>query len=366
LLLGIYRDAWERRQLEARVLQSQKLHAVGLLAAGVAHEFNNLLTGLGGYATLGLREPGVAEPVRDFFRKIAALAQRAARLTRQLLSATRRPAVSREPVVLEDHVRSAAEVLAVLLGNDVTLTVDLPAPGGPPLLALADANQLQQAFLNLVLNARDALTAPGPIVCRLRHVVYDQEQPAFPGNIPAGDYAVIEVQDRGSGMTREVLDRALDPFFTTKEPGRGTGLGLPMVLGVAHSHHGHLRIDSEPGRGTCVGLYLPRWTGPADGPAASEDATGLVAEREHLWGRHCLVTHDPQEVLGLVRYCLDRHGPRVTCAVSSSEELRLPGPDGGPRLRQDEPAAPGGQHFSAPRALPDSSAPPAGPEPSDG
>src|SRR5205085_1093775 len=129
-----------------------------------------------------------------------------------------------------------------------------------------DANQLQQVLINLCVNARDALAqqAPAPIYIRLRHRVLAHELPAFPQSVPPDDYVVIEVEDHGSGMAPEVLSQALDPFFTTKDVGQGTGLGLPVAFGIVHGHHGVLAIDTASGQGTKVGLYLPRLVGAAE------------------------------------------------------------------------------------------------------
>jgi signal transduction histidine kinase len=143
----------------------------------------------------------------------------------------------------------------------VILEVGARSADSSPLLVEADGAQLQQALLNLALNARDALVEPAPITFTLQQAVLTAEQPALPEPVPAGDYVMIAVTDSGCGMPPDVLSQALDPFFTTKDVGRGTGLGLPVVLGIVHAHHGYLTLESSPGKGTRVGLYLPRLKG---------------------------------------------------------------------------------------------------------
>ncbi|HZT82398.1 MAG TPA: response regulator [Gemmataceae bacterium] len=345
--VGIQRDVTERKQLERQLLQAQKMQSVGTLAGGVAHEFNNLLAGINGYAALSLREPGVGGTLREFLQHIVDLSERAAALTRQLLTFARKPALTRQPTAIADLLRNTAELVSRTLRVEVALDLG-EADDGQPLIVEADANQLQQAVVNLALNARDALQgagreargaqagdgaaargprpAPEGIQFRLRHAEVEAEVPAFPQNVPPGDYVLVEVSDRGSGMAPEVLSQALDPFFTTKEVGKGTGLGLPMVFGIVQGHQGHLAIDSEPGRGTTVGLYLPR----ARVPFGEEEArpsfeAGQVLEPEADQGRSILVIDDEEAVLDVVRRFLEIAGHRVLGASSGPAALDLLG-----------------------------------------
>src|SRR5262245_16960156 len=255
--VGIYRDMSERKQIERQLFQAQKMQSVGTLAGGVAHEFNNLLAGIQGYAALGLREPDLRPAVREFLDLIVGLSDRAANLTRQLLAFARKPSLTRQPTSMAALLRSTADLVRHSLGIDVTLDI---ATDAESFTAFADANQLQQVLINLSLNARDSMPqpAPRPLEFRLRHVHTLGGQPAFPQNVPAGDYVVIDVEDHGAGMSADVLGQALDPFFTTKEIGQGTGLGLPVAFGIVHGHQGHLTIRSRAGLGTCVSVYLPR------------------------------------------------------------------------------------------------------------
>jgi PAS domain S-box-containing protein len=339
--VGIQRDVTAHRQLERQLLQAQKMQSLGTLAGGVAHEFNNLLAGINGYAALGLREPDLGPTVREFLQHVVDLSERAATLTRQMLTFARKPTLARKRLDLARLSRDTAELVTRSLHQEVRL--ELP-PGGDaavPLWVEADANQLQQALINLAINARDAQRecaarqTPGaaeathepsqsPIVFRLARVLLRDEQPAFPQNIPPGDYVLLQVEDQGVGMTPEVMAQSLDPFFTTKDVGEGTGLGLPMVFGIVHGHHGYLAIDSAPGRGTRIGLYLPRRTTEAlAAPPAptSPGATEAAAASEA--GGTVLVIDDEEAVLDVMHRYLQVAGYEVLCATSGRDGLEM-------------------------------------------
>ncbi|HZY84601.1 MAG TPA: response regulator [Gemmataceae bacterium] len=326
--VGIQRDVSEHKALERQLLQAQKMQSVGTLAGGVAHEFNNLLAGINGYAALGLREGGLSPTLRQFLEHVVDLSERAAGLTRQLLAFARKPALSRQRTSMVNLVRGTAELVQRTLHQEVV--VDVAEGAEESLLVVeADGNQLQQALVNLALNARDAVRErpappgeqPPPITFRLRHAVPTAEQPGFPQRVPPGDYVVLEVQDQGTGMTPEVLNQALDPFFTTKEVGQGTGLGLPMVFGIVQGHQGFLTIDTARGVGTRIGLYLPRLADAPDGDRTPLYRDAEVLEPEPTAGRAILVIDDEEAVLDVVCRFLQIAGHRVTCASSGQQAL---------------------------------------------
>jgi two-component system cell cycle sensor histidine kinase/response regulator CckA len=332
--VAILRDVSEHRHLERQLRQAQKMQSVGTLAGGVAHEFNNLLAGINGYASLALREPGLGDTAQEFLGNIVALSERAASLTRQLLTFARKPPLTRRPTSPAELLRSTRDLVTRTLHQEVALDLDERSADGEPLLVSADANQLQQALVNLALNAHDAVRSLGPkngqggpspatpaLVFRLRHEVLTAEQPAFPQNVPPGDYVLLEVEDRGCGMTDKVLSQALDPFFTTKEVGQGTGLGLPMVFGIVQGHHGFLSIDSTTGRGTRVGLYLPRLQGQERREPAEPFEPGQILEPEAMPGRSILVIDDEAAVQDVIRRYLEIPGHRVACASSGQEGI---------------------------------------------
>jgi DNA-binding response OmpR family regulator/signal transduction histidine kinase len=322
--VGIYRDIGERKQMERQLFQAQKMQSVGTLAGGVAHEFNNLLAGIQGYAALGLREPGLAPDLHEFLANIVQLSERAANLTRQLLAFARKPALTRQPAVIARMLTGTADLVRRSLNLDVALDLQEPTREGAPWMALADTNQLQQVLVNLCVNARDALRdaltqrPATPIAIRLRHRLVSVEMSAFPQSVPPGDYIVIEVEDRGSGMTAEVLNQALDPFFTTKDVGQGTGLGLPVAFGIMTGHQGFLTIDSRPNEGTLVRLYLPRLVDDKR-PAPFEPMQLL--EPETTPSRHILVIDNEEAVTDVIRRFLAIAGHDVMCVTSG--ELAL-------------------------------------------
>jgi PAS domain S-box-containing protein len=337
----ILRDVSERKHLERQLLQAQKMQSVGTLAGGIAHEFNNLLAGINGYASLALREPGLTATAHEFLRNIVALSERAASLTRQLLTFARKPPLTRRPMAPVELVRATRDLVTRTLHQELVLDMADRAADGGPLLVEGDANQLQQALVNLALNAHDALQGgkatrrPGdngneagpagsagpPVVFRLRPEVLTAERPAFPQNVPPGDYVVLEVIDQGCGMTDKVLGQALDPFFTTKDVGQGTGLGLPMVFGIIQGHQGYLTLSSAPDRGTCVGLYLPRLAAPERREAAPAFEAGQVLEPEAVPGCNILVVDDEEAVQDVIRRFLEIAGHHVTCAGRGQEAI---------------------------------------------
>ena len=343
--VGIQRDITEHKQLERALLQAQKMQSVGTLAGGVAHEFNNLLAGINGYAALGLREADAGPTLRDFLQRIVSLSERAAGLTRQLLAFARKPALTRQRTGMVDLVRNTADLVGRTLNQEVV--VDLPGDEREhrSLLVEADANQLQQALVNLALNARDALRAgtvdracsasvpsreAESIAFRLRSALFAREQPAFPQHVPPGDYVIVEVEDHGSGMSADVLNQALDPFFTTKDVGQGTGLGLPMVFGIVQGHQGYLTIDSALGRGTRVSLYLPRASSKVEAAeTALPRGDGEEMQPATMPSRSILVIDDEEAVLDVVRRVLEIAGHEVACVSS--------GPDALERLNTGQP-----------------------------
>jgi PAS domain S-box-containing protein len=337
--VGIQRDVTAHKQLEQQLLQAQKMQSIGTLAGGVAHEFNNLLAGINGYAALGLREAGLSPTLREFLQQVVDLSQRAAILTRQLLTFARKSTLVRRRLDVAELARDTAELVTRSLHQEVRL--ELPAgEGAVPLWVEADANQLQQALINLAINARDAQreraarepagadAAPRdrcqpPVVFRLTRALLTGEQSAFPQNIPPGDYVLLQVEDQGMGMTPEVMAQSLDPFFTTKDVGEGTGLGLPMVFGIVQGHQGYLAIDSAPGRGTRIGLYLPRLTQGLTGPTIAAAPDAAEAEIQPAPGGTILVIDDEEAVLDVVRRYLEVAGHEVVCATSGRDGLEM-------------------------------------------
>jgi CheY-like chemotaxis protein len=213
---------------------------------------------------------------------------------------------------------TTADLVRHSMNVEVSVDID-PADEG--LVALADQNQLQQVLVNLCLNSRDAMPpgATQPLEFRLRHRLLIGELSAFPQNVPAGDYVVLDVEDRGSGMSQTVLAQALDPFFTTKDVGQGTGLGLPVAFGIVHGHQGLLTLKSEVGRGTCVSIFLPRLAEPGE-VSAPADRTHVL-EPEATPRRQILVVDDEEAVRDVVCRFLEIAGHQVVCVKNGAEAL---------------------------------------------
>ena len=259
LIYAVGRDVTEQQELQEQLRQAQKMEAVGQLTGGIAHDFNNLLTGIMGSLDMLQRHhrAGRQEKFDQYLHSALSSAQRAAALTQRLLAFSRRQALDLQPIQVNDSVSSMEELLLRSLRGDIELVLELDAGLWQ---ALTDAHQLESALLNLVINARDALPDGGTIRIETRNVYLDESGNGLDA-VSAGDYVALLVTDDGTGMPPEVMARAFDPFFTTKPIGQGTGLGLSMIYGYAKQSKGHVRLDSLPGRGTTVGLYLPRYLG---------------------------------------------------------------------------------------------------------
>lgn len=317
---GALADATARRQLEEQLRQAQKMEAIGKLAGGIAHDFNNLLMAIGGY-TAAVREQvsSNATAVADL-EEIQRAAGRAAGLTRQLLAFSRQQVLAPQLLDLPTVVDSLGNMLRRLIGEDINLQIEHLA--GPCAVKI-DASQLEQVLLNLTLNARDAMPAGGQLRLQTRTEVVAAKEPQPGTALPPGRYAVLVVQDTGSGMGEEVRARAFDPFFTTKEPGKGTGLGLATVYGIVRQSGGHIALESQLGRGTSVQIYLPLVATPALQPTGGEDAR--LAPSASAPTARILVVEDEPVVRELVMRLLRRAGHQVTGATDGEQALAVAG-----------------------------------------
>ncbi len=271
-LSGVMVDVGERKQLEAQLLQSQKMEAIGRLAGGVAHDFNNLLTVILGHTSLLRRRPALEGSMRRALDLIEQTAERASALTRQLLAFSRRQMLQPEIIDLNAVVRGMEPMLRLLIGEDITLALELALDLGA---VRADPGQIEQVVMNLVVNARDAMPAGGLLVIATqnRHV-----SAPTPGLAP-GRFVTLSVTDTGSGMDRETQAHIFEPFFTTKEAGKGTGLGLATVYGIVTQSGGQIDVVSQVGQGTRFTIYLP---------SLADDAAALLRRlkipRAHVVG----------------------------------------------------------------------------------
>lgn len=250
-------EMFERERVEDALRHAQKMEAVGQLTGGIAHDFNNMLTGIIGSLDMIQRYIGEGriDDIGRFADAAVSSANRAAALTHRLLAFSRRQSLDRRPLDPNTLVRSLEELIRRTKGEHIELTFDLAADVWP---VNTDAGQLENALLNLVINARDAMPDGGELLIETANSYLDGSDISTLEPVKAGDYVMLGVRDNGTGMTPRVLAKAFDPFFTTKPIGQGTGLGLSMIYGFAQQSGGHVTLDSEPGKGTCVRLYLPR------------------------------------------------------------------------------------------------------------
>ncbi|WP_115527565.1 MULTISPECIES: hybrid sensor histidine kinase/response regulator [Xanthomonas] len=310
---------------EEKLRQSQKMEAVGQLTGGLAHDFNNLLTSI----TVGLEllqarvEQGKYDRLERYVEMAQTSAARAAALTQRLLAFSRRQTLAPSALEVDALVHGMREIISGTLGPSITLQVT-PAP--QPWKVLVDAPQLENALLNLCLNARDAMPDGGVLTIRLHNRSLDPVA-AQQLDLPAGDYVCLSVQDTGTGMTDEVMSKVFEPFFTTKPIGQGTGLGLSMIYGFTRQSGGHVRIDSEVGLGTTMALYLPRFSGID----AQDEAVAAPQQPQRAAAQSCtiLLVEDETAIRILISEVLTEAGYRVIEAAEGSAAVE--------RLRSLEP-----------------------------
>jgi PAS domain S-box-containing protein len=309
-LRGVITDITEHRELEARLLQSQKMEAVGQLTGGIAHDFNNLLTVIAGYADR-LHDRAEDETTRLEVRQIREASDRATSLIGQLLAFSRRAPERVELVDPNSLVRELEGMIVRLIGEHITVTVRT-SPGLD--VVKVDRRQLEQVVLNLVVNARDAMPSGGEIRIETAPVEIDEDTARERG-VAAGPYVMLIVSDTGTGMSEETLARAFEPFFTTKPQGKGTGLGLSTAYGIVEAVGGYITIESELGRGTDVAVRLPSVTMHQEPAADFSAGPGSLAT--------ILLVEDESAVRGLARVILEEAQYEVVEARGGEEALAL-------------------------------------------
>jgi PAS domain S-box-containing protein len=296
-------DITERRQLEGQLRQAQKMEAVGQLAGGVAHDFNNILTAISGYGSLLLMKLRADDPLRHNVEQILSSSDRAARLTQSLLTYSRKQIINPKPVDINALVNRIALLLRRLIGEDIDLRTEL-AVG--QLMVMADSVQIDQALMNLSTNARDAMPVGGSLLIETARTVLDDDFKKLHAFGSKGAFALISITDTGLGMDEATRQKVFDPFFTTKGVGRGTGLGLAMVYGIVKQHNGLITVYSEPGNGSCFRIYLPLIQGDGSGEDAVAAALPVPRGTETV-----LLAEDDEAVRGLTRTVLEQFGYRV-------------------------------------------------------
>jgi PAS domain S-box-containing protein len=309
------RTAVEKEHLREQLRQAQKLESVGRLAGGVAHDFNNILVVINGYAALLASRLSPFDPLREYVLEIAKAGDHAASLTSQLLAFSRKQVIRPLPLDLNAVVRDAERMLRRLIGEDIEFVIQ---PAAEPAWVMADHAQIQQVIVNLAANARDAMPNGGTLRIATASIEVDEElAAAYPGVAP-GSHVLTTFTDTGAGMPEEVRQNIFEPFFTTKDQGKGIGLGLATVYGIVRQSGGWIEVESRVGEGTSFQIYLPRihpFTEPASSDARAPDkATG---------GATVLVVEDQEAVRRLTKLTLGSLGYHVLEAESAARACEL-------------------------------------------
>ncbi len=310
---GMLQEITDRKKLEEQLKHSQKMEAIGTLAGGVAHDFNNILTVIMGYAHLMLLNIKSEHPMRQYISHIIAASEKASSLTNSLLAFSRKQMMSLSPVNLNELVRNAEKIFIRILGEDVEVQTFLSEND---LIVMADSNQIEHVLFNLATNARDAMQEGGLLIIETERLYLNEEYAKTHGYGKPGAYALLTFSDFGCGMDKKTMENIFEPFYTTKEPSKGTGLGLSMAYGIVKQHGGYINVYSEPGKGTTFKIYLPL----TEQKAVSLPSPINTAE---LTGKETiLLAEDDANIRNLTKFFLEKYGYRVIEAVDGEDAIK--------------------------------------------
>ncbi len=318
--LLILQDVTERTRLENELRQSQKMEAVGRLAAGVAHDFNNILTVILGNTSLQLRNPRLDEKLSASLQQVVQAAERATALTRQLLAYSRKQIIQRRPLALNEVVQGTVAMLRRIIGEHIMIDLQLADDLAP---VFADASNVDQVIMNLVLNSRDAMPEGGRVTLTTTRAKIDAAHRARFSEALDGDYICLAVCDTGHGMDEVTLDRMFEPFFTTKDVGQGTGMGLATVYGVLKQHGGWVEVESAPGAGTTFRTYFPLSTDAIVALPPPVENEPAIVEDVVTAGVTILVVEDEEMLREYVGDALGALGYRVLTATNGRDALEV-------------------------------------------
>jgi len=308
------RDITEQKKLQEQLRQAQKMEAIGHLAGGVAHDFNNILSAIIGYAHLTMMKLKSDDPLRMNIEHILSSSERAANLTRSLLAFSRKQLIIPKPVNINHIVLNIKKILDRIIGEDIDLKVIFDSED---LIVTGDRGQIEHALMNLATNARDAMPGGGALTMTIREVEVDDKFIQMHKEGKRGTYASITVSDTGIGMDKKTIENIFEPFFTTKEVGKGTGLGLAMVYGTIKQHNGFINVYSEPGEGTTFNIYLPLVEPGVEHTETNETGTA-VSGIENV-----LLIEDNQAVRKSIRDLLQEFGYNVMDAADGGQAIAL-------------------------------------------
>ena len=309
------RDITEQETLKEQLIQAQKMESVGRLAGGVAHDFNNMLNVIIGFAEIAMEKVAPEDSLQADLEEIVSAGRRSVGITRQLLAFARKQAIFPERIDLNETLESMLNMLRRLIGENIDLAF---FPGSDLWLVLLDPSQVDQLLANLSVNARDAIADVGRVVIETKNVVIEKAFCADHFGIAPGNFVLLSVSDTGRGMDPETRDMIFEPFFTTKDRGKGTGLGLATVYGIVKQNNGFIYVDSEPGQGSTFRIYLPRCQrGKTETPEIN------IPEIAICQGETILIVEDELPVLGMARTMLENAGYTVLTADSPNKAICL-------------------------------------------
>jgi two-component system cell cycle sensor histidine kinase/response regulator CckA len=311
--IEIHNDITEKKKLEEKLRHAQKMEAIGTLAGGVAHDFNNILTAIIGYSSLMQMKMDQNDPLRPSVDSILASTERATNLTQSLLAFSRKQTIAAKHVDMNTIMRRVKKLIERLIGEDIEITQVLR---GEPLLIKADAGQIEQILINLATNARDAMPRGGKLTFETGVVELGNEYVKEHGYGKLGKYAQLAVTDTGTGMDKKTVERIFEPFFTTKSTGKGTGLGLAIVYGIVKQHNGYIDVYSEPEIGTTFKIYLPL------SRVAAEQATPVKNSVPKGGAETLLIAEDDTSVRNLMKSMLQGFGYTVIEASDGEEAIQ--------------------------------------------
>jgi PAS domain S-box-containing protein len=312
----IERDATTTHDLRAQLYHAQKIEGIGQLAGGIVHDFNNLLSAVMGYSQLGLVNVDDDNPLRDYFEEIEKAAERAALLTRRLLTFSSKTIADPEVVDLNKLITGINDMLGRLISEDIEFSTELDSDMK---YVEVDSGQMEQVLVNLVVNARDAMPGGGALKLKTENITIGYENQGLDTKLEPGDYVVLSIHDTGTGISDEVLDRLFEPFFTTKDEDKGSGLGLSICSGIVSQFGGVINVDSVLGQGSTFNVYLPSASAPRD-PKPTVIAQSLNVQ---MGNATILVVEDESAVRRVLTQVLEQQGHTVIQASNGAEALKI-------------------------------------------
>ncbi len=305
----------EKEKLQAQLLQAQKMESVGRLAGGVAHDFNNMLNIILGNTEIAIEDIAPDDPVHGNLGEILSAAKRSADITRQLLAFSRKQTIAPKVLNLNDTIKSMLRMLRRLIGEDIDLAW---LPGANIRQVRMDPSQIDQILANLCVNARDAIADVGKITIETGNTTFDSAYCATHPGFVAGDFVLLAVSDDGCGMDQETISKMFEPFFSTKDIGKGTGLGLATVYGIVKQNEGFINVYSEPDQGTTFRIYLPQYRAETESPKKK------IAEKISVDGNETiLLVEDEPSILRMTRMMLERNGYKILAASTPGEAISI-------------------------------------------